>query len=59
MAQKSNEVMEAELLGSDWIWVGKDRKGRRGGGIGILARVINSRVGELANVITDPENLTY
>ena len=36
--RRSNEVMEAELLGSDWIWVGKDRKGRRGGGIGILAR---------------------
>jgi len=30
--------MEAELLGSDWVWFGKDRKGRRGGGIGILAR---------------------
>src|SRR5690242_3216054 len=30
--------MDAELYNTDWLWFGKDRSGRRGGGLGFLAR---------------------
>ena len=36
--RRSNETMEAELLGTDWVWVGKDRKGRSGGGLGLRGK---------------------
>jgi hypothetical protein len=37
--------MDAELLGTEWIWVGKDRKDRKGGGIGfVVKKSLNPRV---------------
>ena len=36
--QDSSGVMDAELYGTEWVWFGKDRKGKKGGGIGFLAR---------------------
>ena len=30
--------MEERLRGTDWVWMGRDREGRRGGGVGFLAR---------------------
>lgn len=36
--QESSNIMDAELYSTEWCWFGKDRKGRRGGGLGFLAR---------------------
>jgi len=32
--------MEAELYNSEWSWYGKERKGRRGGGLGFLVKKV-------------------
>ena len=32
--------MEAELEKSEWAWFGKERKGRRGGGLGFLVKKV-------------------
>ena len=43
--KNSSEVMDSELLGTEWIWVGKDRKGRRGGGLGcVVKKALKPRV---------------
>ena len=34
----SSNIMDAELFGSDWVWFGKDRMKRKGGGLGFLAK---------------------
>ena len=34
----SSNIMDAELFGSDWVWLGKDRMKRKGGGLGFLAK---------------------
>lgn len=36
--KNGSAVMAGELLGSEWKWYGKDRKGRVGGGVGVLVK---------------------
>ena len=36
--QDGNDVREAELFGTEWIWYGVSRKEKKGGGVGFIAK---------------------